>query len=43
MIVEKNKRGYWIISDIINGYWITRKYLYYTKKESINLYKQETR
>ena len=41
MIIEKNKYGAWVISDIINDYWERRTYYYYTKKESIKMYKQE--
>ena len=41
MIIGKNKYNAWVISDIINGYWERRTYYYYTKKESIKMYKQE--
>ena len=43
MIAERNVNGYWIISDIIDGYLIRRVYIGYTKKEAIKLFKQEIR
>ena len=41
MIIEKNNQGAWKISDIINGYWETRVYYFYTKKDAIKNYKRE--
>ena len=41
MMIEKNIYGYWIVSDIIKGYLIERKYLYYTKEEAIRMFKKE--
>ena len=41
MIIEKNREGYWVIKDIIGGYWETRRYLYYTKKQAIQKFKKE--
>ena len=41
MIVEKNRGGYWVISDIIAEKQIMKKYLYYTKREAIRLFKKE--
>ena len=43
MIVERNHEGYWVISEVIGGYLETRKYLYYTKREAIKRFKEETR
>ncbi len=40
MEIRKNKNGYWVISDIMKGYFIEKKYLYYTKKEAIQLFKK---
>ena len=37
----ENRNGAWIISDIINGYSVTRKYIFYTKKQAISAFKQE--
>jgi hypothetical protein len=31
----------WLISDVLNGYLVSRKYFFYTKKEAIALFKQE--
>lgn len=41
MNTKKNINGYWVISDIIDGYRVIRKYLYYTKKEAIKSFKKE--
>jgi hypothetical protein len=41
MIIQKNTSGYWVISDIINGYRVERKYLYYSKRKAIKLFKEE--
>jgi len=43
MSIAKNLQGAWVISDIKNGYFISRTYFYYTKKEAIKLFKQETK
>lgn len=39
MIIE-NYSGSWIISETINGYLITKKYLFYTKKEAITSFEK---
>lgn len=40
--VEKNKYGYWVISDFDDkDCLVTKKYLYYTKKQAIQIFKQE--
>jgi len=40
--VEKNRHGYWVISDFDNqDRLFTMRYLYYTKKEAIKLFKNE--
>jgi hypothetical protein len=41
MLIDKNKEGAWRIKDIINGYWETRLYYFYTKKEALELFKEE--
>ena len=41
MIVEKKGFNFFIISDIIKGYWVIRKYLYYNKRDAIKLFKKE--
>lgn len=39
--VEKNHYGYWVISDFDNSdHLVTMKYLYYTKREAIKLFKE---
>jgi hypothetical protein len=39
--VQKNCYGYWVISDFDNSdQLVTMKYLYYTKREAIKLFKQ---
>mgnify|MGYP003121681543 CR=1 FL=1 len=40
MIIDKNNEGAWRISDIINGYWETKVYYFYTKKEAIKLFRK---
>lgn len=39
MIIE-NLNGSWIISEIINGYLTTKKYLFYTRKEAVASFKK---
>lgn len=40
--VEKNNYGYWVISDFDNKDCIvTKRYLYYTKKQAIQMFKRE--
>ena len=41
MQITQNQEGYIIINDIINGFMITKKYLYYTKQEAIKAFKAE--
>lgn len=41
MLIERNYEGAWIISDIVAGYFITRRYYGYTKREAIRLFKME--
>ena len=43
MSIDKNSEGAWRISDIIDGYLVTRRYYGYTKREAIKLFKEETR
>lgn len=42
MTIEKF-HGYYIISDIINGQLVVRKYLYYTKNQAIASFKHFTK
>ena len=41
MLIDKNKEGAWRIKDIINDSWVTRLYYFYTKKEALELFKEE--
>ena len=41
MIAEKNYEGAWVVSDIVGGYWVTRRYYFYTKREAVRLFRQE--
>lgn len=43
MTVDKNAEGAWRISDIVNGYLVTKVYYFYTKREAIKLFKEQTR
>ena len=43
MTIDKNAEGAWRISDIIGGYLVTKVYYFYTKREAIKLFKEETR
>lgn len=39
--IEKNCYGYWVISDFDNhDCLVTMKYLYYTKRDAIKLFKE---
>lgn len=40
MIITKNYEGAWILSDIVDGYWVDRCYYFYTKREAIALFKK---
>ena len=41
MNIELNIKGYWVISDIVNGQRIQKTYIGYTKKEAIQKFNQE--
>lgn len=44
MTCTKNKiNGSWVISDIVGGYLVTRTYYGYTKKEAIQMFKNEVK
>ena len=40
MSITKNHDGALIVSDIINGYLVTRKYYGYSRKEARELFKE---
>lgn len=39
--VEKNHEGYLVLSDVIGGHLVTRRYMGYSKKDAIKKFKQE--
>jgi len=41
LLIEKNDRGCFVISDIIKGYLVSKVYYGYNKKESIKLFKED--
>lgn len=41
MTIDKNAEGAWRISDIINGYLVTRTYYFYTKREAQKEFRKE--
>jgi hypothetical protein len=41
MSVTKNIRGYWVISEVVDGYLEQRTYIGYTRKEAIAMFKLE--
>lgn len=42
MTVGKNYEGAWVISDIVDGYLVTRRYYGYSKREAMRLFRRET-
>jgi hypothetical protein len=44
MTITKNNEGAWVIYATDNeGYLVTRRYYFYTKREALTLFKQENR
>jgi hypothetical protein len=43
MSIRKNHEGAWVVSDIIQGYLVTKRYYGYTKREAISLFKGENK
>jgi hypothetical protein len=41
MTIEKNKEGAWVVSDIVGGYWVSRRYYYYTKRQALAMFRAE--
>ena len=41
MNIYRNKQGYLIIEDLLGGEYKRMSYLYYTKQQSIKLFKQK--
>lgn len=43
MSIEKNYSGAYVISDVVNGYLVTKQYYGYTKREAVALFKKESK
>ena len=41
MIAEKNYEGAWIVSDIVNGYRVARRYYGFTKAQALADFRRE--
>ena len=41
--VERNHEGAWVVSDIIGGYLVVRRFYGYTRREAVQLFRQEAR
>lgn len=41
MTIERLHNGAWQISDIVNGYLVTRTYYFYTKRDAMRAFKRE--
>ena len=41
MNIEKNSEGAYFISDIVGGYLVTKRYYGFTKREALQLFKEE--
>lgn len=41
MTVTKNYAGAWVISDLVDGYLVTKTFYLYSKAEAIAKYKKE--
>jgi len=40
MTVEKQHNGSFLISDIVNGYYVKKVYYFYSKKEAMKLFRE---
>lgn len=43
MTCKKTVSGAWRVSDIVNGYLMTRQYFGYSKRDAIALFREEAR
>jgi hypothetical protein len=41
MTIEKTFQGAWRVSAIIGGWRYSKQYFYYTKREAVELFKEE--
>lgn len=42
MTIEKTFQGAWRVSNMVNGYLVTRQFFGYTKKEAVAAFKEAT-
>ena len=40
MTIERNHDGGYVISDIVNGYLVTKRYYGYTKKQAMKMFRE---
>jgi hypothetical protein len=38
---EKTFQGAWRVSAIVGGYWVSRQYMGYTKREAVAMFKEQ--
>jgi len=43
LTIDKNSEGAWLISALVGGYLITRRYYFHTKREAVDLFLSEVR
>ena len=41
MTAERNQAGAWIVSALVRGYLVTRRYYGYTRREAIRAFRAE--
>lgn len=41
MTIERNFQGAWCISDIVGGYYVRRIYMDYSRREALQLFREE--
>ena len=43
MIVERNYEGAYVVSDIVDGFRVCRRYYGYTRREALAMFRREVR
>lgn len=43
MLIERNRAGAWVVSDLIGGYLVTHIYYEFTKREAVAAFRKETK
>ena len=43
MIIERNYEGAYIVSDIVDGFRVCRRYYGYTRREALTMFRREVR